>query len=124
MVGLIRLNREFFAGRSKYDPGSRPHGEGGQFRRVRWTPLAGQIKGQCKIVDCPFVPLISLGSSCPNCAGCQRLIPTAPVIIFRQSIATFNSPGKSRSVNPTGLIKLLLPATLYITSETGSVEYA
>ena len=91
---------------------------------VRWTPLAGQVKGQCKIVDCPFVPLISLGSSCPNCAGCQRLIPTAPVTIFRQSIATFNSPGKSRSVNPTGLIQLLLPATLYITSETGSVEYA
>ena len=57
-------------------------------------------------------------------SGCQRLIPTAPVIIFRQSIATFNSPGKSRSVNPTGLIQLLPPATLYITSETGSVEYA
>ena len=30
------------------------------------------------------------------------------------------APGKSRSVNPTGLSHLLLPATLYITFGTGS----
>ena len=31
------------------------------------------------------------------------LIPTAPAVTLHQSIATFDSPGKSRSVNPTGL---------------------
>ena len=41
------------------------------------------------------------------------LIPTAPAITLRQSIPTFNSPGKSRSVNPTGLSHLLLPTTYY-----------
>ena len=51
------------------------------------------------------------------------LIPTAPAITLRQSILTFNSPGKSRSVNPTGLSHLLLPATLYTTFGTGSVRY-
>ena len=52
------------------------------------------------------------------------LIPTAPAITLRQSIPTFNSPGKSRSVNPTGLTHLLLPATLYTTSETSSTGIA
>ena len=23
---------------------------------VRWTPLAGQVRGQIKIVDCPYRP--------------------------------------------------------------------
>ena len=49
------------------------------------------------------------------------LIPTAPAITLHQSIPTFNSPGKSRSVNPTGLSHLLLPATLYTTFGTGSI---
>ena len=48
------------------------------------------------------------------------LIPTAPAVTLHQSIATFDSPGKSRSVNPTGLSHLLLPVTLYITFGTGS----
>ena len=48
------------------------------------------------------------------------LIPTGPAVTLHQSIATFDSPGKSRSVNPTGLSHLLLPATLYITFGTGS----
>ena len=48
------------------------------------------------------------------------LIPTGPAITLRQSIATFNSPGKGCSTNPTGLIQLLLPPTLYITFGTGS----
>ena len=38
-------------------------------------------------------------------------------------IPTFNSPGKSRSVNPTGLSHLLLPTTLYTTFGTGSIRY-
>ena len=25
-------------------------------RLVRWTPLAGQVRGQIKIVDCPYRP--------------------------------------------------------------------
>ena len=28
-----------------------------QAQRLRWTPLAGQVRGQIKIVDCPYRPL-------------------------------------------------------------------
>ena len=27
-----------------------------ELRKVRWTPLAGQVRGQIKIVDCPYRP--------------------------------------------------------------------
>ena len=94
-------------------PAARPHQRGGRVDHV-----GHRLQPAHSLAD---LALPRLHPATPRAESPSRfLILTAPAVTLHQSIATFNSPGKSRSANPTGLSHLLLPATLYITSGTGS----
>ena len=102
--------------RSPEIPAARPRQRGGRVDRTghRFQP-AHPVAGLALPLLQPATPRAESPS--------HFLIPTGRAITLRQSIATFNSPGKGCSINPTGLIQLLLPPTLYITFGTGSVQY-